>query len=351
MAADYITGVMEAAGYECGRQRFKTPAGIQAPNAVILLLGFFSSLLLSRRGRWQRGLGLSLAGLMAACILGENTTLVQPAHYLVPLRTGRNVLARPPGSTHPALVVVAHFDTVNEGTAFNERWVRFVPAGFKAYVAFPALAVLLSRPGWKWPGRMFRLAMFAGAAQMVQWALLGGHNPGANDDASGVAVALEAAERNGGTDGGRAWFLFTDGEEAGITGMRAFIAEHGDLLATADILNLESQGAGELCYLAREGMLVRFKASPELTRRIEYYARSSSASPGRRDVSSFTTDALAALARGLSAVTLVRLDANGLIRGWHHHDYLERIDPVALSESADFVSGLVAFLCDTPNRK
>ena len=261
------------------------------------------------------------------------------------------MLARPRGSEVPTVLVVAHYDTVNQGTAFDARWVRFVPAGLRAYALFPPMAVLLSRSRRKSPGRLFRLAMLAGAASMIQWQLLGGHNPGANDNGSGVAVALAAAERlAAGTAHGDAWFLFTDGEEAGITGMRAFLKAHAGELGRSAVLNLEAQGAGGLYYLGREGMLIRYRPATKLLAHIEAFAACGGPAPQRRDQPAFSTDALAARALGLSAVTVVRLDEKGLMPGWHHHDYLERIDGTALEESVDFAAGFTAFLLDVFNR-
>ncbi|HEY5530673.1 MAG TPA: M28 family peptidase [Candidatus Anoxymicrobiaceae bacterium] len=347
MAAEYIEGVLEDAGYRCKRQEFKTPSGIQAPSAATMTVGFLASLLLSGCGKIRRTAGTCLAFFMAACILGENTTLVRPAHRLVPKVTGRNLLARPSGSECPSVLVVAHIDTVNEGAAFNEKRVRFVPAGFKVYASFPALALFLSRPGLKWTGRLFRLAMLAGVAQMVYWQFPGRRNAGANDNGSGVAIALETALRRGGAVSEGAWFLFTDGEEAGITGMCAFLAANRPIVSDTAIINLESLGSGELCYLEREGMLWSFKVPGPLCSLIERYAQTEPGVLRGRDIPSFTTDALAALARGYDAVTLVRLTPDGLIPGWHYKDNLARIDPGLLDETADFVSGLVAFLEQT----
>lgn len=351
-AAGYIARVMSEAGFECRGQPFVTPPGIQAPNAATLMMGFISSLFLSRLGKPARALGLAASALMAASVLGENSTLVQPAHYLVRRREGGNVIASPAGSPAPAVLVVAHFDTVNEGSAFNTRWVGLVRAGLYAYATFPVLAVLLSIPRRRWPARLFRLGMLAGAAGMVQWQLLGKYNAGANDNGTGVSVALAAAERMGGgrARAGDPWFLFTDGEEAGITGMRAFLKEYGSGLRRTAIVNLESLGSGRLSLLGREGMLLRFKPPDELIGLVEDCAAGSGIDLERHLDPAFTTDALAALARGYAAVTLTRLDSNGLIPGWHYRDHLEDVDRESLEETCEFVARLAEFLCAELNR-
>jgi hypothetical protein len=352
LAAEYITRVMESAGYTCASEPFPSPAGVQAPYAAVMLMGFTASVLLSKRGRLRRGAGLALAALMAAAVLAENTTLYPVAHYLVPRREGGNIVACPKGSQLPGVMVVAHFDTVNEGTSFNARWVRFVRAGFRAYASFPFLAVALSIPRRRWPGRLFRLAMLAGAAGMVQWQLLGRYNAGANDNGSGVAIALAAAQAAAGRREvtGDLWFLFTDGEEAGISGMPAFMEKRRNELESTLIVNLESLGSGRLSYFGGEGSLLRFHPPAALTGLIERYAAESGLELHRRENSAFTTDGLAALARGLSAVTLARVDSNGLIPGWHYQDYIENLEMDLLEETTGFVAGLIRYMCENSAR-
>jgi hypothetical protein len=311
-----------------------------------MLMGFAASLMLSGRGRVRRAAGMACAALMGASFLGENTTLGPLAHRLVPRTVGANVVARSRGSGPPGVLVVAHFDTVNEGTAFNARWVRFVRAGFYAYAAFPFLAVALSYRGWRWPERAYRLAMLAGASGLIQWLLLGRCNAGANDNGSGVAVALSAAEAlgAGGEPPADLWFLFTDGEEAGLSGMQAFIKEHIGDVRSALIVNLESLGSGSLSYFGSEGPLVRFRPPAAFTDKLERCASESGVELQRVGDSALATDALAALARGLSAVTLTRVDSSGLIPGWHYKDYIENLDGEVLEETADFVADLIRFL-------
>ena len=43
MAAEYIVRVLESAGYGCTLERFRSPGGIQAPNAAAMLTGFLAS--------------------------------------------------------------------------------------------------------------------------------------------------------------------------------------------------------------------------------------------------------------------------------------------------------------------
>jgi hypothetical protein len=82
-------------------------------------------------------------------------------------------------------------------------------------------------------------------------------SPGAGDDGAAVAALLEAlrALRSGGPLRNDVLFLFTDGEEGGTLGAKAFVDEHrwrGDLGLA---LNFDARGAG--------GVVAMFETGPE----------------------------------------------------------------------------------------
>lgn len=349
LAAAYISRIMTDAGYRVECEYFHTPGGVQEPFAVTMAMGFVSSWLLSRGGRLSRLAGLATAGLMAASVVGEETTLFHPARAFFPRKKGRNIVCRPEGARSdevPAVLVVAHYDTVNEDYSFRPGLVRFLPAGYRFYCAFPLLGVLSSRARKRTWGRLYRLAMLCGAAGLLHWLYSGEANPGANDNGSGVAVALRVAEELGG-EGGRCpdtWFLFTDAEEAGLSGMLDFCRSYAGLPGRTHVVNLESVGSGKLHYLEREGQLIRRKSYGRLHELVRSYARENGLEIASRREVTFGTDALVAVARGCSTVTLTRLDSEGFIPGWHFEDSLDGIDGDALEETAVFARGLVEFL-------
>lgn len=71
-------------------------------------------------------------------------------------------------------------------------------------------------------------------------------SPGAADDASGVAAALEVARavRAAGAPRRDLMLLLTDGEELGLEGARAFFAAHPARDRVGSVINLESRGGG-----------------------------------------------------------------------------------------------------------
>jgi hypothetical protein len=82
--------------------------------------------------------------------------------------------------------------------------------------------------------------------------------PGANDDGTGVATLLETARALGASGEqlrNDVLFLFTDAEETGLLGARAFMAEHPWAKRVEVALNFEARGNG--------GPVIMFETSPE----------------------------------------------------------------------------------------
>ncbi len=80
-------------------------------------------------------------------------------------------------------------------------------------------------------------------------------SPGANDDAAGVAVLLETARalRAGPPLVRDVLFLFSDGEETGLHGVRVFSAWHEWARDVAVVLNFEARGRGGVVYMFQTG--------------------------------------------------------------------------------------------------
>jgi hypothetical protein len=82
--------------------------------------------------------------------------------------------------------------------------------------------------------------------------------PGANDDGTGVATLLETARAlhaSGEQLKKDIIFLFTDSEETGLMGARAFLAEHPWTKEVEIVLNFEARGKG--------GPVIMFETSPQ----------------------------------------------------------------------------------------
>lgn len=80
-------------------------------------------------------------------------------------------------------------------------------------------------------------------------------SPGAADDATGVAAALEIvrALKARGTPARDVVVVITDGEEAGLLGVRAFFAQHPLARRIGFVLNMESRGGGGRVQMFQTG--------------------------------------------------------------------------------------------------
>ena len=92
--------------------------------------------------------------------------------------------------------------------------------------------------------------------------------PGVADDGSGVATILELARifRQEGPYRNPVLLLFTDGEEAGLLGARAFLREHPWAGDVGVVINLEARGSS--------GQSLMFETSPDNAWLIDAYAGS-----------------------------------------------------------------------------
>jgi hypothetical protein len=95
--------------------------------------------------------------------------------------------------------------------------------------------------------------------------------PGANDDGTAVAALLETirALRAGPPIQNDVVFLFTDGEEAGLLGAKAFVDEHPLAREIGLVLNFEARG--------NSGPVLMFETSPDNGWLIQEFARAAPA--------------------------------------------------------------------------
>ena len=91
-------------------------------------------------------------------------------------------------------------------------------------------------------------------------------SPGASDDGAGVAALLETARalRSGGPPKSDVIFLFTDGEEVGLAGARAFVEGHPWAKDVGVVLNFDARGGG--------GQAMMFETSEGNGRLIQEFA-------------------------------------------------------------------------------
>ena len=285
-------------------------------------------------------------------------------------RASQNVFSPGRRSDAPArLILVAHYDAARTGYIYNERSRRRearVPPNARAVLAPPrllfwSLVLLLPILGARTAGieeswlsliQLLPTLLLLVATFLLVDIQLSDVVPGANDNASGVAVALSAANALEAEPPRHleVCVLLTGGNECVMEGMRSFVRRYrkaSDRDSTY-FLVLEMLGRGtNLHYLVAEGLAVTYRHSARLTQLCEAIATASREGGGNLDAEPASlptgSDALPATLAGYPALTLRRLESSGL-PGTEHHTDLDTpdgIEPDALSQSERFVIELV----------
>ncbi len=246
-----------------------------------------------------------------------------------------NLLARA-GRGDRRIVLLAHYDTAKTFFLYHPRRVHgfrrtFVLQAVLA-TALPLLAAaspLLSRP----VGLFFLLQ----AALLWHREWTAPYVNGANDNASGVAVAvqlfLDTAPRL--PPGVELWLALTGSEEVGARGARALLK---DLPPPRDtlVLNIDNVGRGQLHYAEAEGMLRLHRSSGAL---VDAARRLDGAVPVQYRLAYF--DTLPLVRAGYRCLTLVRLE-RGVPPHWHWPtDTLDNVDPQAVEQTLAYARTLL----------
>lgn len=154
------------------------------------------------------------------------------------------------------------------GSAANQQVRDQLLARLRTLGFQPTIQRVEAAPAWgRWSKRATAhtvenvIAVLPGAMPKLPALLLMSHydsvpkSPGAADDMAGVSSMLEIARllQRQGTPARDVIFLFTDGEEAGLIGARAF-AEHNPLIDHVGfVINLESRGGGGRAIMFETG--------------------------------------------------------------------------------------------------
>jgi hypothetical protein len=274
-------------------------------------------------GLLARAASLAVAGLYEA----ETSGRVTWAQRMAATRQGVSVSARVPaaGSRERTLVIVAHHDAAHTGLVWHPHAValsrnRARRTGRALPSHGPTLAGLAAMAAPVRPVRRAAAGVLAlGAALMIE-SMRSPTAPGANDNASGVAGALELTRRliRAPLPGTEVLVVFPGGEEVGNAGMRAWLrdARPGLDRSSALVVNLDAIGsAGELAVSGREGLSTAF-ADRDVA-----LALAAAAQEGlhlRVAGISNSTDAVLTRHAGLRTISLLSV-ADGWISNLHRH--------------------------------
>ncbi len=357
-AAQWIAAKLEELGFDVEIQRFRGQRHTLylGPSAVI------AGMLLARwLAAWRPLLGAAAMIALLVPLVGEMLGARLNFDLILPRSPSQNVIGRlaqraagesagdeasAAGIPVVPVVVSAHYDT-QRGTWLFAPWFRpilrpFFVGTYVALALMPAGTVLK----WAWPAAGWIGAVERGAAAwlgaalaflVLSWAS-GKYVEGANDNGSGVAVALALARRwrEEPIPGLAPIFVFTGCEESGLRGMSHFLSTAALPPGTA-FVNLDNVGGGRLRYLTGEGMLVYRPYDKDLVAAARQAAAEFAGRVQPLANLLLPTDALAATLAGYPAVTLLAMGDDGGIPNYHWHtDVLAHADRAVVDLTEEY---------------
>jgi peptidase M28-like protein len=269
-AAELIVSELESLGVPARLEEERVHGTYWWPLGILTAIGAFGGL---ARGRL---LGLAAGAAGAAGVWDDlrlNRRVVR--RRLLPQRTAVNVVAElGDADAEQTVLLMAHHDAAHSGIVFHPELPRAIgrrfpnaleranttPPTMWGAVGGPALVALGSLLGGRLGRRLRRIGTFVSAGYAAAFADIGLRRtvPGANDNATGVAVLLSLAQ---------AWaekpppgmrvILLSTSEESILEGMEAFARRHFAELPPerTHVINLDTVGSPYLLLLEGEGML------------------------------------------------------------------------------------------------
>lgn len=257
MASDYIQDQFESCGLKTRVQGFKfVPRAVQVKATAFLFTSAFIALLFLPPE-------LSLVAWLAVIVIWRSLGKIMPK------RGSQNIIASA-GKKKPKkrAAITAHYDSAPCMVSY--KLYLFLKFAFlpvliivTAIVAARALGVLQE---WVIVWSVLAIAFLPICIGMFISASSRQVSPGADDNASGVAVMLEVARATAESSPAdtELTFIAFGAEEQGLVGAREFVASKA-LPEDALVLNLDGVGVGSHTYVIEgNGILRRTRTSPQL---------------------------------------------------------------------------------------
>lgn len=348
-AADYVAGQLETVGLErVNVEKFTASPSTYRPFAMA-----FSTALIGTILAWIIDepvallIGSVLNALGAWGMLAETDISPSWMRRLLPKGESQNVIAVIPAArkSRKKAILCAHVDTHRtpvfySSTTWHKLFGYIVAAALMSILATSIVYGLGVIFGWDWV-RWIGLAlapMVIFSLSMCLHADLTPFSPGANDNATGVAVVLGLAEKLlqaplRTTD---VWFVFTGCEEVGAYGMQVFLDRHAAPLGDKPVfIILDEVGIGSPKILISDGIIRKHQTHPQA---LKLAQKAASALP-EIDVLKKTgiayTDALAATKRGFISLSIGSHSDRNTEESSHWHqmsDTVETIRPETLGQ-------------------
>ena len=265
---EYISNNLSNSGYDIQKESFSFPIiprlyNAQLIESVLIIL----ALILVR--------STPLFGFLLPLIFSILPVLMLECIKLFPRKfTTENVIATPRNVplSDAKMLVVAHMDTAQTIPFLSGIWGKiisycqrtlFIITFIIALQCLAVIAKITMTPAIVAGLNIFSITIALITTLYQLWITFFWHqeySPGANDNASGVAVGLLIAEtlsKQKKINNYPIAFLFTSAEEQGLCGAAAFVKKHTDWTDKPVVLNLDSvAGGNKLGLVIRYGRLV-----------------------------------------------------------------------------------------------
>ena len=341
-AAEYCADYLKGVGFSVQLQPFR---------ALTTFSWLYIAFYLWPLAAWL--VGSPLLALLGTVLFILDLNTIQVVSRLFPTAVSQNVYARRQGlSTENPVVLVAHLDSSKAGLNFSPQMVKGFRTSFLMMVGSMFLTPILlwgvSLGFWsRWWALVPCAYLVFASFTLFHREIWNKYTHGANDNASGVAAVMAAAERIAkARPDVDLRVLLTGCEESGTYGMIRFLEAQGKHLRDASFINLDNIGAGRLHYMSGEGMFPVFKATPDLLTACRKVAERRTDLKVRQGVYTLlSTDAMPALVRGYKAISFLALDKEELLPNWHWPtDTVENVEWSTVETAVEFVSELVSEL-------
>ncbi len=292
-------------------------------------------------------------------MLAETEFASSWTHWLLSKADSQNITARilPSGTVNARVVLCAHIDSHRTPVIYSSRTWNIL---FSVLIALALLSMLVGALGYglgallswswvRWLG-LLTVAVQGSALAICLHADLTPFSPGANDNASGVAVILALAQElsKKPLSHTEVHLVITGCEEVGAYGMAAFLEQHTKQLGPEAVyIILDQVGAGRIKFLTADGLLLKHKTHREALRLAREVATRRPELGAYEGLGVAYTDALRATKRGLIALTLCTVPVHSAKSGsnWHQmSDTLENIVPEDLDKVYGFTREILASL-------
>jgi hypothetical protein len=338
-AAGMIAGMLQEMGYRTEEQPFAAPKETLYSGVMVLCLVFLGAALI---GQWSPVAGLAVCLLFLFPVVGELLGSEVDFDWFLFKRSSQNIVSNVDNlKKGPLIVVTAHYDTQKGSYLFAPWFLPFVPLyfGLNYLAMFGVIASLLLADQWRgWVQIPCCTLLGVSFVFMAASKWTGRFVNGANDNGSGVAVALAVANRLRAVPelADRFVFLFTGCEEVGERGMKHFMKTYGASLDPKQVIfvNLDNIAGGTLRSQEGEGMLRYYRydqglieLAKQVSEQLHYRVV-----PNKNTL--LPTDALIPTRLGYRAITFIGIEEHsGRIPNYHWHtDLFENIDPEALQQ-------------------